>query len=328
MNINEIAKLAGVSRATVSRYLNDGYVSEEKRTVIKRVINETGFVPSAHTQTLRTKKTKLIGVILPKINSDSISRIVEGISGILGEKDYQVLLANTFNNEKKELEFLQLFQENRVDGIILIATIFTSEHKRLLKELQVPIVMVGQHLSGYSSVYHDDEGAAQEITNLMIQAGGKKYGLIGATLRDEAVGQQRRSGFLKSLNAAGISTDETSLKEAEFNADSGYELTRELLNEHPDVDSIFCATDTIALGVIEYIRDVGKKIPEDIQVIGFGDSKIARVLTPRLTTVHLAYRTSGEEAARIILEALDEKQEAIREVKMGFRIVEGESLKK
>ena len=130
------------------------------------------------------------------------------------------------------------------------------------------------------------------------------------------------------MNAAGISTDETSLKEAEFNADSGYELTRELLNEHPDVDSIFCATDTIALGVIEYIRDVGKKIPEDIQVIGFGDSKIARVLTPRLTTVHLAYRTSGEEAARIILEALDEKQEAIREVKMGFRIVEGESLKK
>lgn len=128
MNINEIAKLAGVSRATVSRYLNNGYVSDEKKERIQEVIDRTGYKPSTQAQTLRTKKTRLIGVILPKINSDSISRMVAGISVVLKEAGYQLLLANTENREKEELEYLRLFSENHVDGIILIATIITREH--------------------------------------------------------------------------------------------------------------------------------------------------------------------------------------------------------
>ena len=327
MNINEIAELAGVSRATVSRYLNNGYISEEKRAAVKKVIDETGFVPSSHAQTLRTKKTKLIGVILPKINSESISRMVAGISGVLSEQGYNLLLANTENDEKKELEFLQLFQDNRVDGIILIGTIFTGEHKKLLKSLRVPVVIAGQHLEGYSSVYHDDEAAAEAVTELMIRAGGQHFGMIGATLRDEAVGRKRRAGFLKSLEKAGITVEESALKEAKFNSESGYEMARQLMENHPETDSLFCATDTIAVGAIEYLRETGKKIPDDIQIIGFGDSKIARVLTPRLTTVHLAYKTSGEESARMILELLAGKNTADREMKLGYRIVEGESLR-
>ena len=98
MNINEIAKLAGVSRATVSRYLNDGYVSEEKRKVIKEVIEQTGYQPSAQAQSLRKQVTGLIGVIIPRIQSESVSRMVAGISRVLSESGYQLLLANTQNN--------------------------------------------------------------------------------------------------------------------------------------------------------------------------------------------------------------------------------------
>ena len=98
MNINEIARLAGVSRATVSRYLNNGYVSEEKKAVIHRVIEETGYQPSSQAQMLRTKKTRLVGVILPKINSNTISREAAGISDILTKKGYQIILANTNND--------------------------------------------------------------------------------------------------------------------------------------------------------------------------------------------------------------------------------------
>ena len=107
MNINEIARLAGVSRATVSRYLNNGYVSSEKKEVIRRVIQETGYQPSSQAQTLRTKKTSLIGVILPKINSDTISREVTGISDILTRRGYQLILANTNNDVEEELKKLQ-----------------------------------------------------------------------------------------------------------------------------------------------------------------------------------------------------------------------------
>ena len=104
MTINEIAEMAGVSRATVSRYLNHGYVSQEKRERIKEAIEKTGYQPSTQAQTLRTKKTKLVGVILPKISSDTVSRMVAGISDVLSKRGYQLLLANTNNDNDEELK--------------------------------------------------------------------------------------------------------------------------------------------------------------------------------------------------------------------------------
>ena len=137
MNINEIARLAGVSRATVSRYLNKGYVSGEKNEIIRKVIEETGYQPSAQAQTLRTKKTSLVGVILPKINSDTISREVAGISDVLTARGYQLILANTNNNLDEELKYLSLFKERQVDGVIFIATMFTRKHKQMLKDIRI-----------------------------------------------------------------------------------------------------------------------------------------------------------------------------------------------
>ena len=130
MTINEIAKMAGVSRATVSRYLNDGYVSEEKKERIAGVIAETGYIPSSQAQMLRTKKTGLIGVIIPKISSDSIGRMVDGIGEELAKEGYQLLLASTNNNEREEVRYLQTFRNNYVDGVILIGTIFRKEHRK------------------------------------------------------------------------------------------------------------------------------------------------------------------------------------------------------
>ena len=117
MNINEIAELAGVSRATVSRYLNDGYVSEEKRAAIRKVIEETGYRPSQQARNLRSKVTKLVGVIIPDIESGSVSQMVSGISEVLSVKGYQLLLADTRNNTRAELKYLRIFEKNQVDGI-------------------------------------------------------------------------------------------------------------------------------------------------------------------------------------------------------------------
>ena len=137
MNISEIAKLAGVSSAAVSRYFNNGYISEEKKEAIRKVVEQTGYRPSVQAQTLRTKKTKMIGVIVPKVASTSIGKIVEGILSVLNESGYQMLLAVTQNNPKKELEYLAAFNDKQVDGVIFAATILTAEHKRALKKLSV-----------------------------------------------------------------------------------------------------------------------------------------------------------------------------------------------
>ena len=180
MNIGSIAEMAGVSRAAVSRYFNNGYISEKKREAIRQVVEETGYRPSVQAQTLRTKRTKMIGVIVPKIASASIGRIVEGILSMINENGYQMLLAVTQNDPKKELEYLDAFSEKQVDGVILLGTVFQAEHKKILRNLSVPVVIVGQQVSGYNCVFHDDYHAFYDLTRLFFERGRKTLSYICA----------------------------------------------------------------------------------------------------------------------------------------------------
>lgn len=326
MNINEIARLAGVSRATVSRYLNDGYVSEEKRERIKKVIEETGYQPSSQAQMLRTKKTRLVGVILPKINSDTVSRMVAGISDVLSRSGYQLLLANTNNNLEEELKYLKVFKDNHVDGILFIGTIFTAKHKKLLRECKVPLVILGQRLEGYSCVFHDDYHASRQMTELLMEK-GKIPGFIGVTTRDEAAGFSRKKGFEAALRSKEIPFGQEQMVEAGFDIASGYQKMKELLKQVPDVDSVFCATDNIAIGAMMYLKEIGKSIPKDIQLAGIGDTPQSRIVTPRLSTVHFYYKTSGMEAASMLVERMESEQAVHKELKMGYEIIKNASMR-
>lgn len=326
MNINEIANLAQVSRATVSRYLNQGYVSEEKKERIKQVIEETGYKPSAQAQMLRTKKTQLIGVILPRISSESVSHMVSGISQVLSKEGFQLLLANTNNDEKQELNYLKIFAENHVDGIILIGTIFTKEHLRLLKELKVPVVILGQRLPGYTSVYYDDYEAAKELTQRLLRK-GSQIGYIGATRKDAATGEGRYRGFCAALEEAQVEILPDAMVESPFSIDGGHDCMERLLEQNPELDSIFCATDNIAIGAMTYLQEIGKKIPEEVQLVGFGDTSISRVIIPKLTTVHFYYHTSGAEAAKMLMEALQSEKPVHKELKMGYDIIDRSSVR-
>ena len=325
ININEIAKLAGVSRATVSRYLNNGYVSEEKRNIIAKVIEDTGYIPSAQARILRTKKSKLIGVIIPKLDSQSISREILGINEALSKEGYQIILAGTFNNEHKELEYLKVLQNNQVDGIILIATVFTKQHKKLLQELSIPVVIVGQYLKGYSCIYNDDYNAAKDITKELIKDNRKNPGYIGVNLDDESAGSGRYNGYIDAIKEYGIDINKNNMKIAKFNMEDGYLKTKELFLENPNIDALFCATDNIAVGAMQYLKECGKKIPEDISIVGFGHTNISKVVEPKLTTVHFHYKTSGIEAANIIMNMIENGDKIIRDIKMGYEIIVQES---
>ncbi|MDO4273695.1 MAG: LacI family DNA-binding transcriptional regulator [Eubacteriales bacterium] len=320
MNINEIAKLAGVSRATVSRYLNNGYVSEEKKARIYQVIQETGYQPSAQAQMLRTKKTRLVGVILPKINSDTISREVAGISDILTKRGYQLILANTNNDIEEELKYLSLFKDNQVDGVVFIATIFTKKHKQMLKEYKVPIVILGQHLEGYPCIYQDDYQAAVAVTEKLAEK-GENFAYIGVTEKDEAVGNQRRKGFEAVLHKNKLTVPPERIKQGDFTMDSGYEMAKELFDRESSIDSLLCATDTMAVGAMTYLKEMGIKIPQDVQVAGIGDGSLGKIVEPKLTTVHFFYKTSGMEAASMLADLIESEGGIRKEIKMGCEIV-------
>lgn len=328
MNINEIARLAGVSRATVSRYLNQGYVSEEKKARIRQVIEETGYRPLSSAQTLRSKKTNFVGVIIPKINSDSISRMVSGISSALSREGYQILLACTDNQEEEELRFLTLFRENHVDGIILLGTIFTAEHRKALKNLSVPIVILSQYLKGYSCVYHDDYQAARNLAEYLARS-GRRFGYLGVTQQDEAVGRERLRGVLDAAAAAGAILPKENILECRFQMESGFLQAKELLQRDPDLDTIICATDTIAVGALQYIKSAGKRVPDDIQIAGIGDSTLSRVTDPALTTVHLHFEEAGREAAQLLTELMEKGKDAVqKEVKLDSRLIVQESTRR
>ena len=325
MNIGDVAQMAGVSRAAVSRYLNNGYISAEKKERIRKVIEETGYKPSVMAQTLRSKKTRLVGVVIPRINSHSISNVAEGISGILSEAGYDMLLATTYNNYEKELDFLKIFSNNRVDGVILVATVLTEEHRRILGEMKIPVVVVGQQISGISCIYHDDLGASLELVRRMIRDGRRKIGYIGVLKEDIAVGRDRYEGFCRAHAEAGIPVKPERAVIGDFSVKSGTESMERLLRKAPDLDAVVCATDRIAVGALLNLKRRGLRIPEDIAVAGFGDNQIARVTTPALTTVHFHYKESGETAARKILERLEARECEVTEIRLGYELLIRES---
>ena len=320
MTINEIAKMAGVSRATVSRYLNDGYVSEEKKERIAGVIAETGYIPSSQAQMLRTKKTGLIGVIIPKISSDSIGRMVDGIGEELAKEGYQLLLASTNNNEREEVRYLQTFRNNYVDGVILIGTIFRKEHRKALEEMEVPVVILGQQYEGYACVYQDDCHSARDVAELLTKS-CRHIAYIGVTPKDKAVGAARKKGFQTALSSKGL--EPVAEKQIAFRMEEGYQAMKQIVETIPYIDGVFCATDMIAAGALQYLREAG--LERKVCVTGMGDSRIATILQPSLSTVHFHYKSSGREAARLLIEMLQKSEDVRKEIKMGYQIIERDS---
>lgn len=325
MNITEFAEYAGVSKSAVSRYFNDGYLGEDKRARIEKAIEETGYSPSFSAHTIKTRVTKLVGVILPKLSSESCARITEGISEVLYEHGYQILLVNTANDYNKEIEYLELFRQSRVDGVIFLATVFRDTHHMLLKKMRIPVVIVGQQCKGYSCVCHDDYGAAYALTELMLKKGAERPAYIGVTDEDKAAGEARHRGFLAALSDNHIQLEERNTAVAEFNFDSGYRCAGRILSGNVHPDCIFCATDNIAAGAILYCCEHGIRVPEDVMICGVGDSKLASITAVSLTSARLHYKTAGMEAAEMLLHALGKNASVPKIMKLDYEIAERRS---
>ena len=281
MTIKEVAQLAGVSSAAVSRYINGGSLSDQKREKIRKAIELTGYRPNLMARSMRTGRGGQVGVIVPKIHSDSVSAVMAGISDTLAEAGYMTLLGNAELSDEKEIRYLELMQNNQVAGIILMAGSMTPEKEALISEMRIPVVITGQNFEGMPCVYHNDYYAAATLAEHMIARGRKKIAYIGVTERDLAAGLARRLGVQLALREAGMESESMPRRIGEFNADSGS-----------------------ALGAMRTLKDKGRKVPEDVSVAGIGDSWAGRVSNPALTTIRLDFRGCGEKAARLLLDII------------------------
>ena len=332
MKISEIARMAGVSSAAVSRYINGGSISEEKKQRIKKVIEETGYVPNPTARSLRQQRSDGIGVIVPKFNSDSVSNLIEGVSTVLSKSGYMAVFGNAENDEKRELEYMHLMQETHFAGILLMGTVFTPKHIAFFRESRLPIVVCGQNNPNVTCVYHDDKGAAKEITRYMIQKGRRRIAYIGAVERDISVGVNRREGVEEAMREAQLDPEALVRTQVFFAADDGYKGMNEILDGGYMPDGVICATDTLAVGAIKALRERGFKVPDDIGVAGIGGGFAGTIVTPALTTVKLFHRECGERGAKLLLTLIEQQREKpdeklpITQTMFGYSLIERESV--
>lgn len=332
MKISEIAALAGVSPAAVSRYLNGGSISEEKKTKIKRVIEETGYVPNVAARSLRQRRSSSIGVIVPKINSDSVSNLLEGASSVLNGSRYLTMFANAGNDKKQELDYLRMMEEIRLAGVILMGTVFTPAHIRFFQESTMPIVVCGQNHPSVSCIYHDDRSAAHEITRRIIERGRRRLAFVGAAENDVSVGLNRRLGVEDAMNEAHISPSELVKTQVRFTLDEGYRGMNQILDGGFVPDGVICATDTLAVGAMKALTERGYRIPRDVSIGGIGGGQAGTIISPALTTVQLFHRESGEKAAQLLLSMIGYNREhpgeklPLTHTMLGYNLIERESV--
>jgi LacI family sucrose operon transcriptional repressor len=313
--ISDIARIAGVAKSTVSRYLNGGSVSD---------ITETGYIPNTFAQSLKAKKTNIIGTIMPRMDSYAASQTLIGVDEQLRELNYQTLITNTSQSLEREIESIYTLAHQKVAGLILLAMQITNEHLEAFKKIKIPVLLIGQQHKAVYSLIHDDSGAAYDIGKYMLKLGHRKIAYLGVTERDIAVGIRRKEGFRKAIQEA--DDCEVRYYETSFQISSALEIVPSIIDEfHPS--ALVCATDNIALGALKAAYMKGLRIPEDLSITGFGGYEVTEVVHPALTTVKFYYKEIGQEAAKNVVKLVNEEEvEKITVSK--YKIVERESVNK
>ncbi|PSV48655.1 LacI family DNA-binding transcriptional regulator [Photobacterium indicum] len=325
-SLHDVALIAGVSKSTVSRVINDEYgVKGATKIKVQKAISECGYIPNQVAKDLKSQKTNLVGVIVPRVSSHATALGVDGLTSILDKAGKHVLLASTHQEHQKELEYIQIFNQKRVEGIILYATHLDKTLVNAIQISNVPVVLVGQDGSMHNipSIVHDDYRVGYEAGNRLTAKGCKKIGFIGVQGDDLAVDKLRSQGLAQALEFNQLSL--LFHARGNFSIESGYETVKEYLSKFTETDGIFCATDRIAVGAIRAIQENGITPGKEIKVLGVGNDELASVCTPSLSTFNYAFDKAGENAAKLLLERINNQGFEMSKVVLTFQNIERET---
>lgn len=331
VKIKDVAKKSGVSVATVSRVLNGGKnVSDEVKEVVQNAIEELGYSPSYIARSLVKKKTNLIGVIVPDLTSSFFSTILSSIEENASSNDYNIVVCNIEENLDKEFKYLNLFEQMRVDGIIIMHEKTNTKIKEFINELHIPIIFCSCKGEGTNSlsIIVDDYNASYDAAKYLLNLGHKKIAYIGGDMRDITSGQSRYNGYKKALEDYGISLDDKYVKYGDYKMNSGYNLMNELIKYDPVPTAVFAASDDMAVGALNCIIDNGYRVPEDISIMGFDGSGLTEIVRPKLTSMQQPIREMGAVAIKMIIDNNNLDSYLLNQIIMKHKLVERESCRK
>lgn len=314
ITILDIARLAGVSKSTVSRVISrNGPVSEETRIKIEAIMVEHNYTPSYFAQGIRTGKTKTIAFMLPDSKNLFYNEMIVAVESIALENDYMVLICNTNKDPEREREYIESLLKRKVEGIIFCTYHTTEQNKRYLQELskELPLVFMDNlYTQGedVSCVISEGQNANRKAVKYLYDLGCRRIAYI--CVKSISIVNHRLEGYLQGLDDCGLSYAEELVYEAqsEERVDSHFQMgmdgAKKLLALREPPDAIMAAIDTMAIGAMRHILSTKYRVPEDIKIVGYDNIELSQMVTPTLTTIAQPIHTLGTEAAKLLLQKI------------------------
>ena len=312
ITIHDIAKILKISPSTVSRALNDSNrISDVTKRKVKELAKKLNYQPNIIATHLRTGKSKTIGVIVPHINRNFFSNVIGGIEVTASSSGYKVIIAQSKETLKKEIESINAFINARVDGILVSISIETNtvEHFKLVKKHGIPILFFDRAPDNFEAskvIINDFMGAYKAVKHL-IESGYKKISHFAGP-QQLSIYRNRLAGYLQALKDSNIEIDEDIIYYDTIIFEKGYKVCEQIINSNKKVEAIFSASDISALGAIQCIKQKGYKIPDNIAIVGFANEPFDEILEPRLTSVEQHSYEIGQKVTELLIEEITTPQ--------------------
>ena len=328
VTIYDVAREAGVSMATVSRVVNGNKnVKENTRKKVLEVIERLDYRPNAVARGLASKKTTTVGVVIPNITNSYFSTLAKGIDDIAEMYKYNIVLANSDEDDDKEVSVVNTLFSKQVDGIIFMGYHLTEKIRSEFSRSRTPVVLAGtvdvEHQ--FPSVNIDYKQATVDAVELLSKR-NKKIAFVSGPLGDDINGKIRLSGYKEALKGKKISYSEGLVFESKYSYDDGYHLAERLIASK--ATAAFVTGDELAAGLLNGLADRGVRIPEDFEIITSDDSQIARFTRPNLSTIGQPLYDIGAISMRMLTKIMHKEELEEREVLLAHTINERKSTRK
>ncbi|WP_434711104.1 LacI family DNA-binding transcriptional regulator [Pseudomonas sp. R1-1] len=323
-NIREVARLAGVSVATVSRTLKSPErVRQATRDIVNAAVEQAGYRPNLMAVQFRSRRTGNLVILVPKIANSFFARVISGAQSAAQAAGYRLLLCDTQGREEIEREFAELVYAHQADGVIQLRAYDpfqtdSAEPPPMVNACEV--IQGGRH----PTISLDNHAAAKAMTEHLIGLGHHRIGLIKGP-QHSPLTQQRVAGYQTALAEAGIRNDPAIICHGDFSLRAGYDGAATLLTLSDRPTALFCENDEMAIGALKRIKEAGLRVPEDISVVGFDDIPLAHYCDPPLTTIAQPAEGFGRTAVEMLINLIEKKINPEQHVILPFELTIRES---
>lgn len=334
-----MAAAAGVSRQTVSRVLNDrDDVALTTRERVQDVIDDLGYRPNLAARGLTQQRTNTIGLVIPYrpaylFSDPHLLQQMSAVDQVLGQRGYTMLLttalpdASDDDNAAELSAFERVIQAGYVDGVLICETPSTAEGIAMLEEHEYPWVILGYAPDDTipHAVHADDRGGARQAIMHLLSLGHQRIGIISAAEHSITAIQERLAGCRLALKEHHLRLDEAKIVHGDFTPESGYRATARLMQQPSPPSAIFALNDRMAVGAIQYLTTHGRRVPQEVAVIGFDDIPMANTCAPSLTTVRQPAVEMGQQATRLLFDLIEDRAASNQPIVLPTELIVRES---